>query len=158
MEAEFGFEMAEDVPPGSHDAQSIRRYVKSAFACLEIVNHHHHDWTRLGAPLLVADNAIHGAWVTGAPTDAWRDIDLAKQAVTLYADGRVVQTGSGAAVLGNPLNALAWLASELPRQGRQLKAGDRVSSGVATDVHFAQPVERVEADFGPIGRVAIDFA
>jgi 2-keto-4-pentenoate hydratase len=155
IEPEFGFEMGVDVPPGTHDADSIRRFVRTAFPSIELVNHYFRDWTHLGAPLLVADNAIHGAWIHGAPTDAWRDIDLAKQAVVLKVNGAVKHTGSGAAVLGNPLAALAWIANELPRRGKQLRAGDRVTTGVATDVYLAQAGDRLEADFGALGRVEL---
>ena len=56
------------------------------------------------------------------------------------------------AVLGHPLNVVAWLASELPRHGRHLGRGDRVTTGTAATVYFAYPGDHVIADFGPFGR------
>jgi 2-keto-4-pentenoate hydratase len=155
MEPEFGFELAKDVPPGNYDEQSIRPFVASAFPCLELVDHHFVDWTRLGAPTLVADNAIHGAWIAGEPCTRWQDIDFARQAVALRVNGKSVCTGSGAAVLGHPLRALAWLATELPRRGRQLRAGERVSTGIATDIYLASAGDHLEGDFGAVGTVSL---
>jgi 2-keto-4-pentenoate hydratase len=52
---------------------------------------------------------------------------------------------------------VAWLANELPRFGRRLCHGDRVTTGVTTDIYLARPGDRLAADFGPLGRVALDF-
>jgi 2-keto-4-pentenoate hydratase len=77
--------------------------------------------------------------------------------VTLVVNGQRTFPGSGAAVLGNPLNVVAWLANELPRFGRRLRRGDRVTTGVTTDIYLAEPGDRLTADFGALGRVALDF-
>ena len=78
--------------------------------------------------------------------------------VALVVNGEQTFPGSGAAVLGNPLTVVAWLANELPRFGRRLRRGDRVTTGVTTGIYLAQPGDRLAADFGPLGRVGLDFA
>jgi 2-keto-4-pentenoate hydratase len=71
-EAEFAFEMGDDVPQGrTYDANSIRDYIASALPSIEVVDHRYRDWKTVGAPSLLADNAIHGAWVPGAPYAGW---------------------------------------------------------------------------------------
>lgn len=158
-EAEFGFEMAEDVPAGpAYTAETVRPFIGAALPSIEIVDHRYHDWKAVGAPSLLADNAIHGAWVPGEPYTNWRDIDFARHPVTLIVNGERTFPGSGAAVLGNPLNVVAWLANELPRFGRRLRRGDRVTTGVTTDIYLARPGDRLAADFGPIGRVSLEFS
>jgi 2-keto-4-pentenoate hydratase len=158
-EAEFGFEMAADVPAGpAYTADTIRDFIGAALPSIEIVDHRYHDWQAVGAPSLLADNAIHGAWVAGDPYPDWRDIDFARHPVALVINGERTFPGSGAAVLGNPLNVVAWLANELPRFGRRLRRGDRVTTGVTTDIYLAQPGDRLTADFGPLGRAHLDFA
>jgi 2-keto-4-pentenoate hydratase len=157
-EAEFGFEMAQDVPAGPvYTAESIQDFIGAALPSIEIVDHRYHDWQAVGAPSLLADNAIHGAWVAGEPYPGWRDIDFARHPVALVVNGGKTFAGSGAAVLGNPLSVVAWLANELPRFGRRLRRGDRVTTGVTTDIYLAQPGDRLTADFGPLGRVGLDF-
>ena len=157
-EAEFGFEMADDVPAGpAYTADTIRDFIAAALPSIEIVDHRYHDWQTVGAPSLLADNAIHGCWVAGDPSPGWRDIDFARHPVTLTVNRAQTFPGSGAAVLGNPLTVVAWLANELPRHGRRLRRGDRITTGVTTGIYLAQPGDRLLADFGPLGRVGLDF-
>jgi 2-keto-4-pentenoate hydratase len=158
VEAEFGFEMAADVPAGpAYTADTIAEYIGAALPSIEVVDHRYHNWQAVGAPSLLADNAIHGAWVAGEPYPRWRELALARHPVTLVVNGGQTFTGSGAAVLGNPLNVVAWLATQLPRFGRQLRRGDRITTGVTTDVYLAGPGDRFVADFGPLGRVELTF-
>lgn len=155
-EAEFGFEMAADVPAGpAYTADTIRDFIAAALPSIEIVDHRYHDWQTVGAPSLLADNAIHGAWVPGEPFAGWRDLDFARHPVTLTVNGGQSFPGSGAAVLGNPLTVVAWLANELPRYGRRLSRGDRITTGVTTDIYLAQPGDHLAADFGPLGAVSL---
>jgi 2-keto-4-pentenoate hydratase len=105
----------------------------------------------------LADNAIHGAWVAGEPSTDWRGIDFPTHPVSLAINDQRTLTGSGAAVLGNPLTVVAWLATELPRFGRRLRRGDRVTTGITTDIYLAEPGDRLVADFGPLGRAALEF-
>jgi 2-keto-4-pentenoate hydratase len=157
-EAEFGFELADDVPGGpAYTAETVKDFIAAALPSIEIVDHRFHDWQAVGAPSLAADNAIHGCWVAGDPCPDWRDIDFARHPVTLTVNGATTFPGSGAAVLGNPLTVVAWLANELPRHGRRLRRGDRVTTGVTTGIYLAQPGDRLVADFGPLGRVGLDF-
>lgn len=157
-EAEFGFEMAEDVPAGpTYTSESIKDYIGAAIPSIEIVDHRYHDWQTVGAPSLLADNAIHGFWVAGEPYTKFCDIDFAKHPTALIVNKNRTFTGSGAAVLGNPLTVVAHLANELPKFGRKLRRGDRITTGVTTDIYLAQPGDHLAADFGPIGRVEMSF-
>ena len=157
-EAEFAFEMAADVPAGKvYTAETIRKYIGAALPSIEIVDHRYHDWRTVGAPSLLADNAIHGAWVVGDPYSAWESIDFATHPTSLTINRSQTLLGSGAAVLGNPLTVVAWLANELPKFGRRLSRGDRVTTGVTTDIYLAKPGDYLRADFGPIGSVELTF-
>jgi 2-keto-4-pentenoate hydratase len=160
IEAEFGVEINADVPPthSPYTRESIADFVSAVIPSLEIVDHRFVDWAAVGAPSLVADNAIHGAWIWGQPVSDWQGTDLAKQPVSLYANGRLVSTGSGASVLGHPLNVVAWLANELPRQGLHLRRGDRITTGTAAPVYFANKGDHVIANFGSLGQVELEWS
>ena len=125
---------------------------------IEVVDHRYEDWRLVGAPSLAADNAIHGAWVEGAPVRDWRGLDLSRHAVNVLVNGQPWRVGSGANVLGNPLNVVAWLANELPRHGRVLRRGEKVSTGTTAEVYFANPGDRVTADFGELGKAEVAFS
>ncbi len=159
IEAEFAFEMADTVPAAAepYTAASIAPFVRAVLPAIEIVDWHYLDWTAAGALSLIADNAIHGAWIAGEPYAAWRDLDLAMHDVRLIVNGHVATRGNGTAVLGHPLNVLAWLANELTRFGGALKAGERVSTGVCTDVYEGKVGDHVRADFGVLGGVDLVF-
>ena len=158
IESEFGFEMAADVPGVSvYTAETIAEFIGAVIPSIEIVDHRYWDWKTVGAPSLLADNAIHGAWVTGEPVTAWRKIDYANHPVNLVVNGETTYPGSGAAVLGNPLNVVAWLANELPKYARKLRMGDRITTGVTTDIYMANAGDHLVADFGILGNVELKF-
>ncbi len=78
--------------------------------------------------------------------------------MTVTRQRRGATEGSGAAVLGDPLDVMAWLADELPRFGRRLQAGDMVTTGVTTGVFEAVAGDVLEAEFEGVGSVAVSFA
>lgn len=157
MEAEFAFQLARDLPPrGSpRTRDEVADAVEGVLPGIEVVDSRYDSWTTVGTASLIADNACHAAWVYGPLMKSWRDIDLAAQHVRLFINGALKGEGSGAAVLGHPLNALSWLANELNARGTGLRAGDYVTTGVTTDIYLAEAGDRVEADFGPVGRVQL---
>jgi 2-keto-4-pentenoate hydratase len=159
VEAEFGFEMGADVPtsPVPYTAETVAPFVALAIPAIEVVDHRFHDWRLVGAPSLAADNAIHGAWVAGAPVHYRWSFNLSAHPVAVIVNGKPWRSGSGANVLGDPLNVVAWLANELPKHGRVLRRGEKISTGTTAEVYFANPGDRVAADFGPLGRAEVRF-
>jgi 2-keto-4-pentenoate hydratase len=158
VEAEFAFRLGVDVEPvaGGHTPATIAEYIDALIPAIEIVDYRFESWA-VGALRIAADNAIHGWWIRGDPVTDWRGHDLAASPVSVTRDGELITTGSGAAVLGHPLNVMAWLADELPQFGSRLRRGDVVTTGVATDVFEAAGGDTCVADFGPFGTVAVTF-
>ena len=159
VEVEFAFRMGENVSPTAipYTRESIAPLIDVALPGIELVSHRFVDWTQVGAPSVAADNAIHAAWIHGAPFAGWRALDLAQHAVSLTVNGQLVCQGQGLQVLGHPLNVVAWLANELPKHGKQLQAGDYITTGVATEVYLAAAGDQMRADFGVIGSVELMF-
>ncbi len=160
IECEFGLRIEADVPITSlpYSAAEVATFVGEVLPAIEVVDHRFPDWT-LGAACIAADNAIHGHWVHGSPDlQDWRQLDLANHVMHARIDGVLMATGSGAAVLGHPLNVLAWLANELPRYGHRLRAGDLVTTGVCTEVFSAEAGADVVADFGSLGPVSLHWS
>jgi len=160
VEAEFAFEMARDLPPSAtpRSLEEIAAAVKGVIPGIEIVDSRFDDWTTIGAPSLISDNACNAAWVKGPLLTDWRTIDLARQAVRVTVNGKLLREGSGGNVLGHPLNALEWLVNSMSARGLGLKAGQYVTTGVTTEVYMAERGDRIEADFGRVGSVSLDFA
>ena len=72
-------------------------------------------------------------------------------------NGEVASEGVGGNVLGDPWNALLWLANRLRERGRTLEAGHVVTTGSAADVVQCEPGDVVTADFGPLGTAEVRF-
>ena len=158
VEAEFAFRLGSDVEPieGGHTRASIAEHIDAVIPAIEIVDYRYESWT-VGALQVAADNSIHGWWVHGDPVTDWRGLDLGSAHVGVERNGELVTDGSGANVLGHPLTVMAWLADELPQFGRQLLAGDYITTGVTTDVFEAEAGDDLRAEFAGIGAVEVHF-
>ncbi len=158
IEAEFAFRIGRDVPrrPDGHTHATVAACIDAVIPAIEIVDYRYETWT-VGALQVAADNAIHGAWVRGAEVVDWRGVDLASAGVRVVRNGEQVTAGSGAAVLGDPLEVMRWLADELPRFGLDLRPGDVVTTGVTTDVFEAEAGDAIVAEFDGVGAVRVTF-
>lgn len=164
-EAEFGFVMGRSLPPRTapYAVAEVLDAVAALVPVIELPNSRFTDFVHAGEAQLLADNACAGQFVAGAGTDAdWRGLDLRGHAATgrISRDGAVVleRAGSGAAVLGDPREALAWLANELSGLGLTLEAGMLVSTGTCLQPLPVRAGDLVEADFGVLGRVSARVA
>ena len=72
---------------------------------------------------------------------------LQSMQVIVRGNGAELDRGSGADVLGHPLNAVIWLASDLARQGLALKPGDLVSLGSFSRLLRPEPGLKVEVQY-----------
>lgn len=155
-EAEFAFRMAEALPPRPqpYTVQEVMAAVESAHPAIEMPDARYHDFVRVGAPQLIADNACACWFVLGeAITAPWRTHDLVQHQVSMQRNGVRAATGSGAQVLGDPRLALTWLANEVSVYGPGLQAGQVVTTGTCLQPVAIAPGDHVVADFGAFGQV-----
>ena len=159
IEAEFSFQLAVDLPRegAPYDRESAADAVGAILPSIELVDTRYTVWTKVAIPSLISDNGCNSGWIWGKAIESWRHIDLASHKVSLSVNGAEKLSGSSAAVLGHPLNSLVWLANTLCEQGKVLKAGDLVSTGVCTDVYLAEPGDQIVADFGALGTAEVSF-
>jgi 2-oxopent-4-enoate/cis-2-oxohex-4-enoate hydratase len=124
--------------------------------CFEIVDSRIHDW-KIGIVDTVADNASCGAFVLGSQAVSPYDIDIFTCGMVLERNGEVFATGSGAAALGSPLNAMAWLANTLGRLGVPLQAGEVVLSGALAAMAPVRPGDQFRMAVGGLGDCSVRF-
>ena len=101
--------------------------------------------------LAMADNAQQKTVILGAPVklpDALETIDA-----RVFVNDQLVGTGTGDAVLGNPLNSVVWLAGVLGRYGRMLRAGEIIMTGSFTRQFPITPGDRIRTEFSGVGAV-----
>ncbi|QYN33708.1 fumarylacetoacetate hydrolase family protein [Pseudonocardia sp. DSM 110487] len=103
---------------------------------------------------VVADNTSASRFVVGAPV-APTGIDLRLVGVVLEKNGEVVATASGAASLGHPAAAVAWLVRQLSADGEGLAAGQIVLSGGLTAAVPVGPGDVVTASIDRLGAIEL---
>jgi 2-keto-4-pentenoate hydratase len=123
---------------------------------LEIIDTRIRDW-KITLADTIADNASSARVVLGAEKAAPRRFDLAAVAMQLEKNGRAVEEGVGAAVLGHPAEPVAWLANKLAEFGESLAAGSIVIPGALCRAVDIQAGDSITARFGPLGSVNVRF-
>ena len=156
-EAEVAFVLSADLREGPFTAESVRGAVDHARAAIEIVDSRVIDWD-IKLVDTVADNASSGLYVLGAKRLTLDEFEPVEVDMTMTCDGEEVSSGTGAACLGDPLNALAWLAEAALTYGEPLRAGQVVLSGALGPVHPVPPGAVVRAEIGPLGSVTARFS
>jgi len=101
---------------------------------------------------VVADNSSSSGFVVGP----WHrpDVDFSNLGMVLCFDGRPVQIGSSAAILGHPLRSLVAAARMAAAGGERLEAGWIVMAGGATAAEALRPGIFVETEVQHLGRVS----
>jgi 2-keto-4-pentenoate hydratase len=160
-EAEFAFTMRVDLLPRTR-AYSVNEAVAAVGAlhpAIEIPDSRYDDFTSVGAPQLIADNACGHYFVLGpAAPESWRRTDLAGHRAVGRVDGQPPRDGIGGNVLGDPRMALAWLVNELSTLGVPVRAGQVITTGTCLTPLVIAPGDHVVMDFGSIGRVEATLA
>ncbi|MGY5774685.1 2-keto-4-pentenoate hydratase [Rhizobium sp. LEGMi135b] len=110
-----------------------------------------------GANAAIADFGLHVATLCG---DHARNVDigdLSEIEVTAFLFRQTMLSGNSSAIMGNPLNAVAWLAAALAANGRRLEPSDVVAAGSCTAVLQVCAGQHLAVDFGPLGQVECVF-
>jgi len=154
-EPEIAFVLKERLAGPDVSLDDAERAVGAVAPALELIDSRIRDW-KIGLLDTIADNASSGAFVLGAqrPLDG---LDLPGLRCELSLNGEVAETGAGAAVLGNPLAAVVWLANTLGERGIALEAGHVVLPGACTKAIPFSAGDTVEASFAGLGAVGARF-
>ncbi|HMM95997.1 fumarylacetoacetate hydrolase family protein [Phycicoccus sp.] len=141
--------------PGVTPMQAWRA-LGGAVAAIEMVDSRIADW-RIGLVDTIADLASSGATVLGTrvvPLDGW---EPRLTGMVVSRNGATADTGAGAAALGDPVAAVAWLANTLAPYDVTLEAGWFVMTGALHRAFEVAPGDVVRADFDRLGTVTARF-
>jgi 2-keto-4-pentenoate hydratase len=158
-EPEFAFRMGNDLLPRAtpFTVAEVLDAVATLHPAIEIPDSRFADFVSAGEAQLIADNACAHLFVLGAATTAdWHGRDLIEERPRITMRGEHY-VGHGKNVLGDPRVALAWLANELRGLGIALRAGEVVTTGTCHPPLPIAPGDRMEADFGVLGKVSVGF-
>jgi len=160
-ELEFAFRMAKDLLPRAEPYRQVEALscVSALHPAIELPDSRYQHFERVGALQLIADNACAHHFVLGAAApETWRSLDLAQYGVCGLMNGVLAETGRGANVLGDPRLALTWLVNELSQFGYPLRKDQVIITGTCLKPMAIAVGDRVEGDFGQLGRVTVEIA
>lgn len=156
VEAEIAFLLKRDLTGPRVTAHDVLMATEYVLPALEIVDSRIANW-KIKLEDTVADNASSGFYVLGGRPVKPQDLDLPLVGMALYKNGELVNTGVGAAALGNPATCVAWLANKLSEFGITLKAGEVILSGALSAAAEAKPGDTFQTRLAGLGSVGIRF-
>lgn len=156
IEAEIGFVLAEDLKGPNVTFLDVLMATKYVVPTLEIIDSRIADW-KIGLVDTVADNGSSAMVVVGDEIAEIDGLDLRSVGMILSKNGEMVATGSGAAALGHPAHAIAWLANKLHEFGISLKAGELILPGALSAAIAVKEGDTITAQFGQVGSVSVSF-
>jgi 2-keto-4-pentenoate hydratase len=157
VEAEIAVVIERDLTHDKHTYADLIRATAYAVAAIEVVDSRIEGWN-IRFIDTVADNGSSARFVLGSRPVPLRDVDLVSCAMTLLKESEVESRGNGGACLGNPLNALAWLADRMVQLGTPLRAGDVVMTGALGPVVAVSGPATFTAHIEGLGTVRAAFS
>ncbi|MCZ6831749.1 MAG: fumarylacetoacetate hydrolase family protein [Gammaproteobacteria bacterium] len=155
-EGEIAFRLKADLVGPGVTEQDVLDATESIIPCFEIVDSRIHDWN-IKIQDTVADNASCGVVVLGQNEVDPRDYDLPNLKMTIYKNGEFNSEGLGAAVQGNPLTAVAWLANTLGEFDIPFKAGEIILSGSLVPLIPVVAGDKMSLEIEGIGGCSCNF-
>lgn len=155
-EAEVALVLARGIDEVDATADTVVAAVDHAVAAIEIVDSRISDW-KISFADTVADNGSSAFFVLGTERKALDGLDLYTCGMVLEIDDKVASLGAGAACLGHPLNAAAWLSRVMARAGEPLQAGDIVLTGALGPMVTLTPGQTVRARIGGLGGASFHY-
>ncbi len=156
-EGEIAFELSRRLAgPGVTEADVLAA-TRVVRPCFEIVDSRIRDW-KIRIEDTIADNASSGFFVVGKDAVDPRGVDLVGCAMLVHKNGKELSRGTGAATLGSPLAAVAWLANTLGGYGAALEAGEIILSGALVPLEPVRAGDRMSLTIDGIGSASVVFA
>jgi len=156
IEPEIAFWLAHDLQGPGVSEQDVLAATRGVSAALELVDSRIQDW-RIGLVDTIADNASSARVIVSERVVAPGELDLVAEHVTLLRNAEQVGAGTGAAVLGHPARAVAWLANRLADFGVSLQAGHLLLPGAMCAAVTVDGGASYSAHFAHLGEVAVHF-
>ncbi|MEP7349897.1 MAG: fumarylacetoacetate hydrolase family protein [Sphingorhabdus sp.] len=159
VEAELVFEFGRDLPAQEtpYTRQDICAALKGIYAGIEVVRTRFQS-SDLPLGLLVADNAMaHGLVLGKKLSTGWQD-RLADLPVSLSRNEEPAVRGSTAQAMGNPIDAVVWLANWMrEHEERGLSREQLVASGTCTGVTEVFPGDKIIVGFDDVEGARVTF-
>jgi 2-keto-4-pentenoate hydratase len=156
IEGEIAFVMERDLTGPGIMPTDVIRATAGVTPALEIIDSRIRDW-KIKIQDTVADNASSARFVLGSKLVSPAGLDLRYVGFVMTKNGQLAGSAGGAAVLGSPAQALAWLANKMGEYGIGLRAGDIILSGSAATAVPVRTGDSIHLTVDRIGDVGCFF-
>ena len=156
-EAEIAFVLARDIDHDVEDTAALRSCIEYASAAIEIVDSRIADWD-IAITDTIADNASGGLFALGVDRVGLEAIEPRAVTMKMFRNGALASYGDGSACLGDPLEAVLWLARTALRYGDPLRRGQVVLSGALGPLVPVGFGTHLRAELSGLGSVELKFA
>lgn len=156
IEAEIGFILEEDLEGPNLTYLDVLMATRFIVPTLEIIDSRVADW-KIKLVDTVADNGSSAKVVIGEKMSKLNGIDLRTNSMVLFKNNEQMATGAGAAALGHPAHAIAWLGNKLHEFGMALKKDEIILPGALSGAISVSAGDMIEAKFGALGSVSVHF-
>ncbi|MXY04091.1 MAG: hypothetical protein F4Y66_14835 [Acidimicrobiales bacterium] len=155
VENEFVFVLKSDLGGPGTNAVDVMRATDFIVPAVEVVDRRYNRRsTQAGVVDSIADAASCGFIIVGGRPKRLDEVDIRHLGGALYINGDLEESGTAAAVMGNPINSVAWLARKLDEFGVTMSAGHSILSGSFIRARTIRPGDAIVADFGPLGQIS----
>jgi 2-keto-4-pentenoate hydratase len=154
VEIELVFVLKEPLGGPDVNAVDVINATDYVVPALEVVDTRFSKRGKPGVVDSIADAASCGFIMIGGVPKKLSDIDPRHVAGALYKNGQIEESGTAAAVMGNPINSVAWLARKLDEFGVEMQPGHSVLSGSFIRAHPMAVGDTFVADYGPLGQIS----
>jgi len=156
VECEIAFILERDLSGPGATAEEAIEAARSVAASIEINDSRTRGW-QIGTREVIADNGVAARFILGEKVFDARDLDLREVGVVMEKNGEEVARSTGAAILGNPVESVAWLANKVAEHDGGLRAGEVVLAGSMTPMTPVGREDLIEASFDDLGKVSVRF-
>ena len=156
VEPEIAFLLGRDLEGPSVTAAQVLAATEAVFGAIDVLDSRYAGY-KFTFNDVTADNASSAGFILGGTAMDPYGIDLRLTGCVLEKNGELIATAAGAAVMGHPASAVAWLVRALARRGQGLEAGHVVMAGGMTEAVAVSPGDTVVASFDRLGSVEIPF-
>lgn len=156
IEPEIAFVLKEDLQGPGITTADVLRASAGIMPAIEIIDSRIKDW-KIKIQDTIADGASIGRVVLGGKLTLLENLDMRCIGLVLEKNGEIISTAAGAAVLGNPANAVVWLANKLAKYNIFLKKGEIIMSGSFTSACSVLEGDNVRCCFDHLGSISVRF-
>ncbi|MFC4025455.1 2-keto-4-pentenoate hydratase [Oceanobacillus longus] len=156
VEFEIGFVLKEQLKGPGVTIEDVIKATDYVVPAIEIIDSRIRDW-KFKFEDTVADNGSSAGAIIGRDSIPLSEINLSEVKMSLYKNDEFIDSAYGSAVMGNPLEAVAWLANELGVYDISLNAGEIILAGALSKAIPIEDGDQFKAEFENLGTVSATF-